>query len=394
MTNQDIKNCLEQIRSVFLMIFDLLSFIPARSRQQGSKKRVLIVKLDAIGDFILWLDAARGFRELFPKDRYEITLLGNSSWTALAAEIEYLDAVWPIERRLFFKKPLYRLRMLQKIRQTGFDVFVNPSFSREFLFGDAVARVCGAVDRIGFEGDCANIESWQKKISDHWYTKLIPSGTGQLMELLRNAYFMRAIGLSEFRADIPGLFIKKTLPDGFNLREYYVLFPGASYGAKRWPPANFAELASRIYLQTGWVGIICGGPGEESLGKELAGSTDAPLQDWVARTCLQELVGIISNARLLVANDTSAIHIAAAVSTSSVCILGGGHFGRFLPYKIEAETIRPLPVIVYHYLECFGCNWKCIHDPSLKRPAPCLTSISVNDVWEVVDKVRREKSLW
>ena len=69
--------------------------------QKGSKTahrhKLLVIKLDAIGDFILWLDFARGLRELYPAGKYEITLLANQAWGDFAAGI-------PLVRRCYTRR--------------------------------------------------------------------------------------------------------------------------------------------------------------------------------------------------------------------------------------------------------------------------------------------------
>ena len=125
----------------------------------------------------------------------------------------------------------------------------------------------------------------------------------------------------------------------------------------------------------------------ETLGKILEQNTDIPLQNWAGRTSLQELIAIIARAHILVGNETSAMHIAAAVSTPSVCIVGGGHYGRFIPYRLEMETKKPLPVAVVHKMDCFGCNWRCIYSIPKGTSAPCVEKISVNVVWNAVVKI-------
>jgi len=66
------------------------------------------------------------------------------------------------------------------------------------------------------------------------------------------------------------------------------------------------------------------------------------------KTTIAQLVELIRNASLLIGNDSAAIHMAAATQTPSVCILGGGHYGRFLPYQPESretEYIGPQLVL-------------------------------------------------
>jgi len=88
-----------------------------------------------------------------------------------------------------------------------------------------------------------------------------------------------------------------------------------------------------------------------------------------------------------VGNDTSAVHIAAAVGTPSVCILGGGHYGRFLPYATETDKqVSPIPVT--HQMDCFNCNWQCTQPHRKGDAAPCISNIQVNQVFEAIEKIR------
>jgi ADP-heptose:LPS heptosyltransferase len=99
------------------------------------------------------------------------------------------------------------------------------------------------------------------------------------------------------------------------------------------------------------------------------------------KTNLIELAVIIKGARFLVGNETSAIHFAAAVSTPSLCILGGGHYARFMPYEIESKIERPLPLPIIHQMDCFGCNWQCRYPYKKGGPVPCIENISVDEVF-------------
>ena len=369
------------------MPIDLLCLLLPYPRKVELKKKILIIRLDGAGDFILWLDAAKGFRKLFPFPQYKLTLLGNSEWYSLARGMSFFDEVLPLERRKFIINPIYRFNMLKKIRRANYKKVIQPTFSRKFMFEDSIVRVSGAEERIGINSDFSRIQKWQKRISDQWYTNIVHTKKGLLFELERNAEFIRKLGLAEFRAGIPELHILGNLQVKINSEDYYVLFPGARYKERQWPLSYFKELDRRLYKLTGWVGIICGGPGEELLGEVLEQNLDIPLHNLVGRTSLQELISIIANANILVGNETCAIHISSAVSTPSVCILGGGHFGRFMPYQLEDVTDKPLPIAVYHKMNCFNCNWQCKYNVFNKRAFPCISQISVNDVWKDVEKL-------
>jgi len=387
-----IKAFLRFLRLWGLLITDsVVMFGYPRTNRQLNKKRVLLIRLDAIGDFILWLDAAKDLRKLYPQGQFELVLLGNERWTSLAQDLPYFDRVWSLNILRFINNSVYRFKMLRKVRQTGFDIVIQPTFSRVFLTGDQLLVSAGAGEKIAFQGDYSNIKPWQKRISDKWHTRIITSDNKPLMELVRNAEFMRGLGLKNFYADVPDLMVQAPLPESLRDADYYVLFPGAGFDMKRWPTSSFARLAQKIYQATGWLGIICGGKGEEVTGKELLERVNVPIQNWTGYTSLKELAVIINRAHLLVGNDTGAVHIAAAVSTPAVCILGGGHYGRFIPYQVEVGTAKPLPVPVTHEMDCFGCGWQCIYDVLSGEPVPCIKHISVEAVWKEVCMILEKK---
>ncbi len=372
---------------LYLLFRDRLTRLTVRRRPSGNK--VLVVKLDAIGDFVIWLDSAKEYRRLFPSPQWELYLLGNQAWTSLAEEVHLFDEVWSLDRGRFFWQPCYRSRLIGRIRRAGFFRVITPTYSREFLFGDAIIGTCGAEERIGSQGNYSNILPMIKRLSDRWYTRLIPTSPANRTEYERNADFVRGLGSEGFRAAISRL-PPCELPSEFTLSQYFVVFPGANVSGRRWPPGRFLELAGRIHVQTGWPCVVCGGPEDRQLWEKLLVNSHVPIFNWAGKTSLPQLVAIISRASLLVGNESGAIHIAAAVSTPSVCIAGGGHFGRFVPYNMkEAESE---PKIVAEKMACFQCNWHCQHEVKDGVPFPCIQRVTVDLVWGEVSKLLADRN--
>ena len=92
---------------------------------------------------------------------------------------------------------------------------------------------------------------------------------------------------------------------------------------------------------------------------------------------------VVSQSQLNISNDSGGTHILAASGKPKVCILGGGHFGRFVPYLECTGQTNKLEV-VFHQMPCNGRNWECIYPLKKNEPAPCITNISVDAVWEKV----------
>ncbi len=88
----------------------------------------------------------------------------------------------------------------------------------------------------------------------------------------------------------------------------------------------------------------------------------------------------VAGAGLVVSVETATAHLAASFDRPAVILIGGGHFGEFGPWRRSARQVW-----LTHPLDCFGCNWKCIH------PEPyCLTRISLESVRVAVAKALQE----
>jgi ADP-heptose:LPS heptosyltransferase len=373
---------------------DSLLLLTRKVKPHRHPSRVLIVRLDGIGDFVLWLDAARAMASFYKAQGKSVILVAHSLWADWARELGIFDDVVALDRRRFDSELLYRWRFGYRLRMLGCSIAVNPTYSREWLFGDAVVRVCGAGERIGSTGDLSNIASWQRRLSNHGYTRLVSAGSLPCMELVRNAEFVRGLGDVDYLAKVADLHSMSGLkPDeAFSAaiggaQQYYVIFPGSAWSGKRWPLASFAQLADHVYSKTGWRGVVCGGREDVELAQTLCLQSSAPLLNWAGRTDLAQLVATLSGSQLLVANDTSATHIAAACGVPAVCILGGGHYGRFLPYQVEQMDERPLPRVVMHRMTCFGCGWQCIYGMPDARPHPCIDRVTVPAVWSEIGEI-------
>jgi len=379
--------CLNIVCSFFVTIFIYIcdACVIITVRKPAHPRGIGLIRIDSIGDFILWLDAAKEFRNLYPNTK--ITLVANHIWSDLAMLLPYWDEVISVDRKRLTRNLLYRFNTLRQIRQHGFESAIQPTFSREYLRGDSLIHASGALRRIGSTGDLSNINAWQKKISDKWYSQLIPATAKQLMELQRNAEFMRNLGLRDFTAGTPSLPPLADLPEKLMMEQpYFIIFPGASFPGRQWPVAQFGRLLSELTATKCWRAVLCGSREEHSLCARVIDSSGTKALNLAGKTSLPELVEVIRRAKFLIGNETSAVHIAAAVGTPAVCILGGGHYGRFLPYVID-QANHPLPTPIFQQMDCFGCNWQCTQPHDKDATVPCISAITIDQVMEAIERI-------
>lgn len=372
-----------KLRSGFLFTSDMaLSFLSRAGMENGNT--CLIVRTDNIGDFVLWLDAAAQMRNHYRSCRM-VAVVGAAS-ADLAQRCGVFDEIIPVDIPMFTRSVTYRWKLMRKLQGYRAATVIQPTYSRMFLIGDAIVRLCGAPERIGFAGDLSNMSQWQRKLSDSWYTRLVPSSPGPLMEIERNRDFLRGLGVVTAEARVTQLPVMAQLPEALRVEgDYFIIFPGASWLGRMWPVDSFAQIANVVHEQYGWRMVVCGSRSETGLGDQLlhkAGLSGA--MNLCGSTTLGEFVEVVRRARLLIGNETSAPHLAAAVDTPSVCILGGGHFGRFVPYSRSVVGARP--VCAYTEMPCFGCNWRCIHEYGGKSCVPCIAQVSVEQVVNSVNQ--------
>jgi ADP-heptose:LPS heptosyltransferase len=102
-----------------------------------------------------------------------------------------------------------------------------------------------------------------------------------------------------------------------------------------------------------------------------------PRVEVVTTPSLPALVDVLDRASLLVATETATAHLGAAADLPMVGIIGGGHYGRFAPWRTSSRQQW-----VHWPLPCYGCNWSCIH------PSPiCITQIPHDRVLRAAHEV-------
>jgi ADP-heptose:LPS heptosyltransferase len=302
-------------------------------------KTLLLIKTEAIGDFILF----RNFIEIIKKSElfkdYQITLLGNELWKDLAFDLDAAfcdDFIW-INRKKMTEDSVYREQILKQVSTKGFEYCIQANYSREFLIGDSIVRASQAKYRIGSAGDSANDLSIFKSISDTWYTKLLNKNSQAIFEFDKNRIFFEELMQSNLNIRVPFIQVENKNSQ----RSGIVIFPGAGELIKQWSTKKFAELICEIRITyTGQI-AICGAPNDIGLAEEIIMySGDHSLLNLCGKTNLVELSVLLAKSEVLITNDSGAFHIAAAHQTPCICIMMGRHYGRFAPYPKEAKWIE------------------------------------------------------
>ena len=101
------------------------------------------------------------------------------------------------------------------------------------------------------------------------------------------------------------------------------LFPGAAYGpSKRWPAARFAEVGRHLVREDGSRLVVLGSAADHPLCAEVVAGIGGGALNWAGQTSLHELAGVLGLCRVVLANDSGGMHLAAGLGRPVVGIFG------------------------------------------------------------------------
>lgn len=344
-------------------------------RQRGD---VCIVRIDLIGDFVLFTPALRALREFYA-DKL-ITIVVKSQVADLVAECPYVDKIVVINDNQFRKNPFYRIIFLLRMYCSNNAITLYPCYSRNTV-GDMITLWSGSAERIGWNSNGSSMDEVDKRRGDAGYTSLVTQNfEPEAHEITRNLAFIKALGVrasgvkTELWPNNNAIAEADALLQRNNLagRVLVAILPGASFPIKKWGNDNYLELCRELLDQMGddIFFAVCGQSGDRLDTERYGEKISSHIVDLTGQTTLQQLTAILSRCSLVVGNDTGTMHIAIAVGACTVCVLGGGHYGRFMPY---ADTQRN--IFLNNRLDCYQCDWVCNNE----SPA-CITSIPISQV--------------
>jgi len=358
--------------------------------------RIIILRPDNIGDVVLFSGALQHIRSLYPEAH--ITLAVQAHIINLVELCPYIDACVPVNKLTWWgkienfkfpvkhklEKAIHSVNRLWNIIAKPFDIIIFPvkSPSVDHLktvycmhpkktYGIIGCSLCAP--KSGYPPglspetlftqylDVSKIDTWQH-------------------ELLTTLAFLRFMGCHVTNIDDikPRFWLAdsdKNYLDGLQRkgRKIIGLFPGASFEGRRWESSYYGKLTSMLGGQPLYA--IFGSHSDMELSERVVLSIrddcdDVEMLNLTGQTTLRELARSIMSCDLLISMDTSGLHIAIAVGVATIGIVGGGHFGRFVPWG-DAKT----NVFLTNELECFHCNWACT-----KHEVECINGVSPYDV--------------
>jgi heptosyltransferase-2 len=321
--------------------------------------RILIRAPNWIGDAVMSLGAVRDLRRNFPSSRIEV--LARPWVTDLYGAVREVDAV---RRTGGFRADVDALR-------GAFDVAVLLPNS----FGSALQVFAARIpERWGYATDGRGPLLTRKArvpraalraSSEVYYYRAMLSGLGLEVSATPDVSLDPPAAWSARGAELLG-------SEG----PWIGIGAGSAFGsAKQWIPERFAAVAELARKRFGAKIAVVGSEAERPLGETIASSLGAPARVLCGETTLPELIGVLSQLRLLVTNDSGPMHLASAQGVPVVAIFGSTDWRETAPVGSPHRIVR-------EDVECAPCKLReCPIDHR------CMTLVSADRVMRAVEEV-------
>ena len=291
--------------------------------------RILCVRLDNLGDVVMTTPAFRALKTTWPN--CQLTLLTSSAGAAIAEYIPEVDDVIRFDVPWVSGDAESRSKLLPmtaRLKAYAFDAAII--FTVQSQNPLPAAMVCYLADIPRVLSCCR--ENPYQLITDWVPDHEVFMATRHEVE--RQLDLVQSIGCHTINQNLS---LKTPSTDRQYVRNllavhacdldrpWLVVHPGASEAKRRYPADDFVQALSRLRQEFGYQIVLTGSQDEQLLAAQIQQkislySDEEPIINLAGQLTIGQLIGLLAEAPLLIANNTGPVHIAAAVGTPVVVL--------------------------------------------------------------------------
>ncbi len=341
-------------------------------------RRILIIKLAAMGDVLRTTPLLRGLRRQDPQCHItwltepnvipilegigEIDrLLPYTPETALQLEIEAFDELYCFDKEPKATALAMKIRAERKVG-FGISTFGNVA---PLNVESAYMHQLGIDDALKFR---VNVKTYPEMIFE---CAGLPYPEPQ-------EYILPDLSaeIEEAKAD---LLFCGVQPDSLKIG----LNTGAGdiFATKKWTEEGYAQLADRLAEELGATILLLGGPAEVERNLRISESVQYPVINTGNSNPIRNFSGIVGNCSLVITGDTLAMHIAIGLGIPVLVLLGPTCHQEIELYGRGSKLVS--------YFDCSPCYLS-----TCPKQVTCMDGISVDEVFKsVVALLKKRKNL-
>jgi heptosyltransferase-1 len=285
-------------------------------RSSRTGKRVLIVRLSAMGDLIHGIPVVNALRRAMPEAMLGWVAEGRNA--DLLAGHPAVDQLIRVPRR-WLKSPQAVMKLRSELRRYQFDTVID----LQCLSKSAIAAwLSAAPRRIGYAGKLG------REASRWLHNELVQVEAVHVID--RYLALLKPLGIVDpaVEFNLPesvedAAFAERALHDSsLATGRFAIVNPGAGWASKRWPAERYGHLAKRLAAEHNLPTLaLWGGSEELPLAQQIV-TASGDAAKLAPATTMTQLGALAQRAAIFVGSDTGPLHLAVAVGTRCVSLHG------------------------------------------------------------------------
>jgi ADP-heptose:LPS heptosyltransferase len=334
----------------------------ARRRFVAPPKRVLLLRLERIGDLLMALDGIAAVRRLAPDAEIDLVV---GSWNESLARLIpgltnvcTLDAPWLAREGEGLQLAALVRRATHEWAPRNYDIAINfeGDLRSHFLMARSRAPVRVGFDmagggpllthRVAFDPTRHTASNSLRLVK-----AAAPMLTGTADDDVPQEPSMRPTVRppAAHLARVEDLLRER----GLGAHALIGLHAGGGRAVKQWPPDRFGAAVGRLAQEKGAAVVLTGATGDRVLADaaRAAMPAEVPVMDLVGDADLVSLAAWLARCTIVVTGDTGPMHLAAAVGTPVAAVFGPSDERRYAP------LVTPHRIVARRDdLPCAPCN--------------------------------------
>ncbi len=352
-------------------------------------KKILVIKLRNIGDVLLTTPLLRVLKKKFPKAEIDFYL--NQESFALLKNNPHIKEILFYDREkkksFFWKKYLYELSLLRKIRKKKYDLVLNLT---EGDRGTLAVKASKAPIRVGREGMKKGF--WDREKS---YTHIVKNCPTPRHTVEKDLDILRKIGIhppyEERELFLSLCHRAKAKVESYleekEITSFFLIHPSARWRFKCWPEEKWQRL-SNILLEKGFPLLFSSGT--SAWEKEMIQTILAPFKgeqvfNLSGKITLEELAFFIQKSEMLLCVDSAPFHMASALKHKVVALFGPTSSSLWGPWR------NPFARVVSQDFSCRPC---LMDGCGGSKKSDCLQTLSEQRVLKEIESLIGQESFY
>ena len=302
-------------------------------------RRILVVKLDHLGDVLLATPVFSNLRNAYPHAQIH-ALVGSTGALVLHGHPD-VNNIIKYDAPYFCRsqRPLQlrdASRLFRSLRLRKYDLLID-------LRGDWLTVLFALSKGASYRLDLASLQT-KNKLGGYSFTS--PHEVDRNLDVLRSAHIQTPSKVLAFHTSLADQRWADNFVNAANIvndRPLIAIHPGSPIKLKRWRTERFAAVADWLVAHKGAQILFVGVESEVPL---IASVQQQMCQESICaagKTNLPQLAEILARCNLFIGNDSGPMHLAAAVGTRTIGLYGPGNPARFGPVGAHSRTIRRMP---------------------------------------------------